>query len=217
MRKIFEIFSLILLLLSTISFLNITFYYYLKNPGEHLLDYHLKVIILLIFSIFYIGKKILSYFPSMKKIEKEEILYSIDLSEEYNLIKASEGSSGYDIRVKIKEPLTLNPGESFLFHTGLRIHAKNKQIEAHVRMRSGISSKHLIMLLNGIGTIDNDYRGEIRIPIINMGKKPYTFQPNERIGQLVFTMLPEIRLTKVDKISDDTERGPKGFGSSGKK
>lgn len=126
---------------------------------------------------------------------------------------ATEGSSGADLRACIEEPITLNPGERRLIPTGLFVEIP-PGIEAQIRARSGLAIKHGIGLVNGIGTVDSDYRGEWNIPLINWGQEAYTIHNGDRIAQVIFSRYEKAEFIAVSEI-DETERGTGGFGHTG--
>lgn len=128
--------------------------------------------------------------------------------------KMSDLASGFDLYAAVTEPLTLNPGERCLVPTGFAI-AMPAELEAQIRPRSGLAFKHGITGLNSPGTIDADYRGEIKVLLINHGKEAFIIQRNERISQMVFQIVPQIQLEEVNELSD-TVRGAGGFGHTGK-
>jgi dUTP pyrophosphatase len=125
-------------------------------------------------------------------------------------------AAGFDLHAAVKsdEPVTLQPGERALVPTGIAI-AMPAGMEAQVRPRSGLAVKHGVTVLNAPGTIDADYRGEIKVPLINLGQEPFVVRRGERIAQMVFQLLPEIRLVEADEL-DSTERGEGGFGHTGR-
>lgn len=125
----------------------------------------------------------------------------------------TEGSAGADLRAYIDDPITLMPGERCLVPTGLFVELP-EGIEAQIRARSGLAIKHGIGLVNGIGTVDSDYRGEWNIPLINWGNQPYTIKNGDRIAQVVFASYVRGEFIKVDEI-DKTSRGEGGFGHTG--
>ncbi len=127
--------------------------------------------------------------------------------------RATSGSAGMDLYAVLDEPLTLIKGETALIPTGIAIALESKNEVALVFPRSGLSIKHGIGLLNSVGVIDSDYRGEIKVGVINQKEEPYTIEPNERIAQMVImpVILPQI--IEVENL-DDTERGNGGFGST---
>lgn len=127
--------------------------------------------------------------------------------------KMSELASGFDLQAAVNEPLTLEPGARVLVPTGLAI-AMPAQLEAQIRPRSGLAFKHGITALNSPGTIDADYRGEIKVLLINHGKEIFTIQRGERIAQLVFQIVPQVEWVETDDLSN-TERGSGGFGHTG--
>ena len=127
---------------------------------------------------------------------------------------ATEGSAGADLKAYLPDkPVTLMPGERRLIPTGLFVELP-QGIEAQVRARSGLSIKHGIGLVNGVGTVDSDYRGEWNIPVINWGSEPYTIHNGDRIAQVVFSSYIRAEFEAADEI-DETERGAGGFGHTG--
>lgn len=130
--------------------------------------------------------------------------------------RATEGSAGLDLCACMDEPLTLAGGETALIPTGLAIALPSAQYGAFVFARSGLSIKHGIGLLNSVGVIDSDYRGEIKVGVINQIKEPYTVQPGERIAQLVVMPVSVMPVEEAADL-DETERGTGGFGSTGTK
>lgn len=127
---------------------------------------------------------------------------------------ATTGSSGFDLRADVSGTVTLRPGERMLVKTGLKL-AIPEGYEAQVRARSGLAHKHGISMTNGIGTIDADYRSDIGCLVINHGSEPFTFEPGERIAQLVIAPVTRAALDFRD-VLDDTVRGAGGFGSTGR-
>ena len=127
----------------------------------------------------------------------------------------TEGSAGADLRAYLVEPVTLMPGERKLIPTGLFVELP-PGVEAQVRARSGLSIKHGIGLVNGVGTVDSDYRGEWNVPVINFGDQPYTIHDGDRIAQVVFSSYLKAEF-KVSEEIDETERGAGGFGHTGLK
>ena len=126
---------------------------------------------------------------------------------------ATEGSSGADLRAYIEEPITLMPGERRLVPTGIFVEIP-QGVEAQIRARSGLAIKHGIGLVNGVGTVDSDYRGEWNIPLINWGQEPYTIHSGDRIAQGIFSRYEKADFVSVSQISE-TERGAGGFGHTG--
>lgn len=126
----------------------------------------------------------------------------------------TSGAAGMDVRANISEPIVLGSLDRALIPLGLRLEIP-EGYEVQVRPRSGLALKHGIGMVNSIGTIDSDYRGEIGAIIVNLSKEPYTIQPQERIGQLVLNKVEQIEWEVVEKLSE-SERGSGGFGSTGK-
>ncbi len=124
----------------------------------------------------------------------------------------TEGSSGMDLYCA-EESVTLDSLERTLVSTGIFLEIP-LGYEAQVRPRSGLSIKHGISLINAIGTIDSDYRGELKIPVVNLSKEPYTIKRGERIAQIVFMKVEIADWVEVEEIGD-TKRGEGGFGSTG--
>jgi dUTP pyrophosphatase len=128
---------------------------------------------------------------------------------------ATPGSAGMDLTAAIDKPLTLEAGKRIGVPTGIIIEIP-VGYEGQVRPRSGLAAKFGLSLTNCVGTIDSDYRGEVVALIINHGDEPYTFEPGERIAQLLITPVPRVEVIEVDEVSDTKERGAGGFGSTGK-
>ena len=126
----------------------------------------------------------------------------------------TEGAAGMDLCAAISEPMELKPLERKLVPTGLKIELEHGY-EAQVRPRSGLSIKHGITLINCVGTIDADYRGEVCVPIVNISNETYTIQPDERIAQMVIARVEQAKLEVVTELTETT-RGEGGFGSTGK-
>jgi dUTP pyrophosphatase len=122
-------------------------------------------------------------------------------------------SAGFDLAAAVRENTLLQPGEIRLIPCGFSM-ALPAGYEAQVRPRSGLSSKHGITLINTPGTIDADYRGEVRVPLVNLGKLPFTIERGMRIAQMVIVPVPEIQLVEVETL-DETDRGAGGFGHTG--
>jgi dUTP pyrophosphatase len=128
---------------------------------------------------------------------------------------ATPGAAGCDLRAAVSETLTLLPGGRSLVPTGIAV-AIPEGYEGQVRMRSGLAIRHGLTLLNGPGTIDSDYRGEVRVVLANLGTEPVTIGRGERIAQLVIAPVARANLEKVDRLPETT-RNSGGFGSTGKK
>ncbi|MBK5262080.1 MAG: dUTP diphosphatase [Peptostreptococcaceae bacterium] len=125
----------------------------------------------------------------------------------------TKGSAGMDIRAFIDSPIILLPGERKLIPTGLYIELP-EGYEAQMRARSGLALNYGVSLVNGVGTIDNDYRGEIGVILINLGKEDFTVSNGDRIAQIIIGKYERITWIEEEKLSD-TERGPGGFGHTG--
>ena len=128
---------------------------------------------------------------------------------------ATPQSAGMDLRANIEEPITINPMERVLIGTGLYI-ALPIGYEAQVRPRSGLALKHGITVLNTPGTIDADYRGEIKVLLVNLSKDPFTVNVGERIAQMMIARHEQGEFIVVDEL-DETERGEGGYGHTGTK
>jgi len=125
----------------------------------------------------------------------------------------SERASGMDVAALVEAPVTLDPGASFLFPTGFAV-AIPPGFELQVRPRSGLAIRHQVTVVNSPGTIDADYRGEVRIGLINLGEKPFVVNRGDRIAQLVLAPVYRADLQLVESL-DETERGSGGFGHTG--
>ena len=126
----------------------------------------------------------------------------------------TEGSVGIDLSASIIDDILIRPDDRELIPTGVAI-SLPQNIEGQVRPRSGLALKYGITVLNSPGTIDSDYRGEIKVILINHGKEDFLIQNNDRIAQLVFNEVVKVSLKEVDNL-DQTSRDEKGFGSTGK-
>ncbi|MFC1669848.1 dUTP diphosphatase [Spirochaetota bacterium] len=125
----------------------------------------------------------------------------------------SPAASGADIYALVKEPMEINPGETVLVPTGMYIEIP-EGYEAQIRPRSGLALKHGITLLNTPGTIDSDYRGEIKIIMTNLGKDPFTVTKGMRIAQMIFNKIYRGHFINTDELNS-SERNDGGFGHSG--
>jgi dUTP pyrophosphatase len=126
---------------------------------------------------------------------------------------ATAQSAGMDLSAAIDAPVIIKAGEVAIIPTGIAI-ALHAGMEAQIRPRSGLAAKHGITVLNSPGTIDADYRGEIKAILINHGKEDFTVTQGMRIAQMVIAKYEHITLEEVNSL-DDTKRGKKGFGSTG--
>ena len=125
------------------------------------------------------------------------------------------GAAGMDIKAYLDEPVTLQPMERKIIPTGLFMEIE-PGYEVQVRARSGLAVKHGIGLINGIGTIDSDYIGEIGVALINLGREDFTIHSGDRIAQMVVSKLEKVEIERADSL-DSTERGSGGFGHTGVK
>ncbi|MNQ19075.1 Deoxyuridine 5'-triphosphate nucleotidohydrolase [compost metagenome] len=123
------------------------------------------------------------------------------------------GSAGMDLHARLDGPLTLGSLERAVVPTGIAI-ALPEGYEAQIRARSGLSSKHGITMVNGVGTIDSDYRGEVGALVINLSHEPFVIEPGMRIAQMVVARYEQAVWDKVSTL-DDTDRGAAGYGSTG--
>ena len=127
---------------------------------------------------------------------------------------ATEHAAGMDLCAAVQEPVTLHPGETVLVPTGIAI-ALPPGFEAQVRPRSGLAIKHGIGILNAPGTIDADYRGEVKIILTNFGNVPFVIQRGERIAQMIVGRYSRVSWEEVPRL-DETSRGAGGFGHTGR-
>lgn len=123
------------------------------------------------------------------------------------------GAAGMDLSAALDAPVVLAPGERAAIGTGLAM-ALPAGYEAQVRPRSGLAARHGLTVANAPGTVDADYRGEVRVLLVNLGDAPVTVAPGQRIAQLVIAPVSRARLTEVDALPP-SQRGPGGFGSTG--
>ena len=126
----------------------------------------------------------------------------------------TSGSSGMDLLAYIKKKITINPNKTAIVPTGIAL-AIPKNYEIQIRPRSGLAAKKGISVLNTPGTIDSDYRGEIKIILINLGKKSFVIISGDRVAQMILSPVVKAKLREVKKLPK-TVRGKKGFGSTGK-
>jgi len=125
----------------------------------------------------------------------------------------TEGSAGMDIRAFLKEPVVIEPGKRALIPTGLFMEFE-AGYEVQIRARSGLAVRHGIGLVNGVGTIDSDYRGEIKVALVNMGEEAFTVNNGDRIAQMVIAPVVQAEIEPAEELSE-TARGKGGFGSTG--
>ena len=140
------------------------------------------------------------------------------ISDEFSDISlphyATEGSAGMDIRAAVKMPVTLAAGSIELVPTNLSVEIP-LGYEIQMRPRSGLAAKHGIGLLNSPGTIDSDYRGEVKVILFNFGKQPFVIERGERIAQMIISKVYRAEIEETDSLAD-TGRGEGGFGHTGK-
>ena len=146
-------------------------------------------------------------------VNREEIIIQVSSSSGQFPRYSSEGASGADLAAYIETPITLAPGSYKLVPTGVRV-AIPSGYEGQVRPRSGLAARNGITILNTPGTIDSDYRGEIKVILINLGSEPFTINPGDRIAQLVFSPVVHARFSEQKQL-EETARGEGGFGSTG--
>lgn len=128
---------------------------------------------------------------------------------------ATPGAAAADLCAVLDEPLTLAPGQRAMIPTGLAIELPDASCVALVYARSGLAIKHGLTLSNSVGVIDSDYRGEIRVGLVNLGSEAYTIAPGERVAQLCIAPVWQAAFVQADALND-TARGAGGFGSTGK-
>ena len=141
------------------------------------------------------------------------LIKKLDQSVELPIYKTT-GASGMDLMAFIKQPIKLAPKSSCLIPTGLSV-AFSEDYEVQIRPRSGLAAKHNITVLNTPGTIDSDYRGEIKIILFNHGSEEFKINNKDRIAQMILTPVLKIDLEETENLPD-TVRGKGGFGSTGK-
>jgi len=127
--------------------------------------------------------------------------------------KMTADAAGLDLSAAVPEPVILQPGDIKLVPCGFSM-ALPPGYEAQVRPRSGLSSRHGITLINSPGTIDSDYRGQVQVPLINLGKAPFVIERGMRIAQMVIAPVPPVQITEVEEL-ESTDRGHGGFGHTG--
>ncbi len=123
------------------------------------------------------------------------------------------GAAGMDLRAAVEGPVTLAPSERMLVPTGLAIELPANH-EAQVRPRSGLSIKHGVTVINAPGTIDEDYRGEVKVPLVNLGDEPFEITRGMRIAQMVIAPVTRLSVEEASELSS-SDRGEGGFGSTG--
>lgn len=144
----------------------------------------------------------------------EEVIVEVIANEDVTLPHyASSGAAGADVRAYLQEAFIIAPGEATLIPTGLHF-AIPEGFEIQVRPRSGLAIKSKITVLNSPGTIDSDYRGEVKVILINHGKEPFIVEPGMRIGQLILAPVTKALFMRSAELST-TARGSHGFGHTG--
>ena len=125
----------------------------------------------------------------------------------------SDEAAGVDLSASIEKPIKILPWEKEIIPCGISI-SMPRGLEAQIRPRSGLAFKHGITILNTPGTIDSDYRGEIKVVLINLSKQEFLIHPKDRIAQMVFSNISQVKFKEVNDL-DTTKRGVDGFGSTG--
>ena len=137
----------------------------------------------------------------------------INRSKNENPSYATDGSSGFDLRANLDEDLIIKPMQRIAVPTGIYIEIP-LGYEGQIRARSGMSLKHGITMANGVGTIDSDYRGELKVLIVNISNQDYVIKNNDRIAQMIITKYERVDFKLVEGLSD-TDRNNGGFGHTG--
>lgn len=140
-----------------------------------------------------------------------------NMRPEHNLIVpeyATKGAAGVDLHAVLNEDLEILPGQAVKISTGIGIELAQPDVVALIFARSGLASKYGLTLANGVGVIDSDYRGEIQVAMINLGKESFKVHSGDRIAQMVFMPVFIAQFIPVEDL-DDSERGEGGFGSTG--
>lgn len=129
----------------------------------------------------------------------------------------TENSAGLDLRALLDEPMVIEPMERVLIPTGIFLEIP-RGFEGQVRARSGLSIKHGLTMVNGVGTVDSDYRGELKIPMINLGSEAFKVKSGDRVAQIVFAKYESVVFEPVDSPEklEKTKRGSGGFGHTGR-
>lgn len=128
--------------------------------------------------------------------------------------RATKNSAGYDLYAMLEQSIVMKPGEICRIPTGIAVAPSRSDVALCIFPRSGLSSKYGITLANAVGLVDSDYRGEIQVPLIHLGKENFTIETGMRIAQLVIVPILTPELHEVSAL-DETERGAGGFGASG--
>ena len=151
----------------------------------------------------------------MNKIKSAAVLIKkLSNLKDFNIpAYQSDEAAGVDLSASIEQPVKILPWEREIIPCGISL-SMPRGLEAQIRPRSGLAFKHGITILNTPGTIDSDYRGEIKIVLINLSKKEFLIQPKDRIAQMIFSEVTRVTFKEVDDL-DSTNRGIDGFGSTG--
>ncbi len=151
----------------------------------------------------------------MNKIKSAAVLIKkLSNLKDFNIpAYQSDEAAGVDLSASIEQPVKILPWEREIIPCGISL-SMPRGLEAQIRPRSGLAFKHGITILNTPGTIDSDYRGEIKIVLINLSKKEFLIQPKDRIAQMIFSEVTQVTFKEVDDL-DSTNRGIDGFGSTG--
>ena len=130
-------------------------------------------------------------------------------------VRATAQSAGYDLHAYLEQDVVLQPGEIRKIPTGIAAAPSRKDVMLCIFPRSGLASKFGISLANAVGVVDSDYRGELKVPMVNLGAEAYTIQPGERVAQLCIAPVYTAAFVPAEELGD-TQRGVGGFGSTGK-
>jgi dUTP pyrophosphatase len=150
------------------------------------------------------------------RVQVDAILFRPDMYDAHGLPDyKTSGSAGMDLRACIDEPLTLEPNQTAMVPSGVKIHVADPDYAAILLPRSGLGAKKGIVLGNLVGLIDSDYQGEMGMSVWNRSDVPYTIEPGERVAQMVVIRVEQVQLNWVDSF-EATDRGDGGFGSTGK-
>ena len=148
-------------------------------------------------------------------MEQKTVRYRVLDPRDKAPVYATPGAAAADLCAVLDAPLTLSPGERTMIPTGLAIELPDAGCVALLYARSGLAVKHGLTLPNCVGVIDSDYRGEVKVALINLGQEPYTIEPGERVAQLCIAPVWQAAFVPALDLSD-TVRGAGGFGSTGK-
>lgn len=160
-------------------------------------------------NIFHIICYKINYIIKMLNLRIQRLNKAVPLPE-----YATQGSACVDLSASVETPINLEPSQTILVPTGLRLEIPDNY-EAQIRPRSGLALKNQITVLNTPGTIDSDYRGEIKVILINLGKEKFVITPLARIAQMIILPTLKVQWEEVDSIDLKTDRENKGFGSTG--